>query len=67
MAAIPNWICPRLSGETIDALTGRIEVVSRRSAGPDILEDAHWADPSTLEAFSRVIDKIGSRSGRCWS
>ena len=23
-----------------------------------ILEDAHWADPSSLEVFGRVVDKI---------
>ena len=25
-----------------------------------ILEDAHWADPSSLEVFGRLVDKIGS-------
>src|SRR5258707_13277192 len=24
-----------------------------------ILEDAHWTDPTSLEAFSRTIDQIG--------
>ena len=25
-----------------------------------IFEDAHWADPSSLEVFGRLVDKIGS-------
>ena len=31
-----------------------------------IFEDAHWADPSSLEAFSRLVDKIGAY-GLCFS
>jgi class 3 adenylate cyclase/predicted ATPase len=55
-------LIPRLKRQkTIDALTGRIEVVSRDLPILMILEDAHWADPSTLEAFGRVIDKIAAQ------
>jgi class 3 adenylate cyclase/predicted ATPase len=55
-------LIPTLKRErTIEALTGRIEVVSRELPVLMILEDAHWADPSTLEAFGRVVDKIGSQ------
>ena len=55
-------LIPRLRRQkTIEALTGRIEVVSRDLPILMILEDAHWADPSTLEAFGRVIDKIASQ------
>jgi class 3 adenylate cyclase/predicted ATPase len=55
-------LIPRLRRQrTIEALSGRIEVVSRELPILMILEDAHWADPSTLEAFGRVIDKIASQ------
>src|SRR6185437_12888713 len=55
-------LIPTLKRErTIEALTGRIEVVSRDLPILMVLEDAHWADPSTLEAFGRVVDKIGSQ------
>ena len=55
-------LIPRLRRQkTMEALTGRIEVVSRDLPILMIVEDAHWADPSTLEAFRRVIDKIASQ------
>ena len=25
-----------------------------------ILEDAHWADPTSLEAFGRIVDRIAT-------
>jgi class 3 adenylate cyclase len=34
---------------TIQALTGQIEAIARQSPVLMILEDAHWADPSSLE------------------
>jgi class 3 adenylate cyclase/predicted ATPase len=45
--------------QTFEALTTQIEVFSRRSPVLMIFEDAHWADPTTLEAFGRAImDRI---------
>ena len=44
----------------MEALTGRVEVISRQSPVLLVLEDAHWADPSSLEAFGRLIDKIAA-------
>ncbi|HTZ68045.1 MAG TPA: adenylate/guanylate cyclase domain-containing protein, partial [Roseiarcus sp.] len=46
--------------KTMEALMGRIEAISRRSPVLIIIEDAHWADPSSLEAFGRVLDHIGA-------
>jgi class 3 adenylate cyclase/predicted ATPase len=43
---------------TIDALTGQIEAIARQSPVLMILEDAHWADPSSLEVLSRLVDRI---------
>jgi class 3 adenylate cyclase/predicted ATPase len=45
--------------QTIEVLTGQIEAIARQSSVLMILEDAHWADPSSLEVLSRLIDKIG--------
>ena len=44
--------------KTMEALIGHIEAASRQSAVLMILEDAHWADPSSLEAFGRLVDRI---------
>jgi class 3 adenylate cyclase len=43
--------------KTLDALVGRIEGVARRTPVLMIFEDAHWADPSSLEVFGRLIEK----------
>ena len=44
--------------KTLEALIGQIEVISRQSPVLMILEDAHWADPSSLEVLGQVVDKI---------
>jgi len=44
--------------KTLEALIGRIETKARRTPVLMILEDAHWADPSSLEVFARLVDKI---------
>jgi predicted ATPase len=43
---------------TMEALIRRIEVLSRQSPVLMVFEDAHWADPSSLELFGRLVDKI---------
>jgi class 3 adenylate cyclase/predicted ATPase len=43
---------------TFEALTAQIEALARRSPVLMIFEDAHWADPTTLEAFGRAVDRI---------
>jgi class 3 adenylate cyclase/predicted ATPase len=42
----------------LEALTAQMEVLSRQKPVLMIFEDAHWADPTSLEAFSRVVDRI---------
>jgi class 3 adenylate cyclase/predicted ATPase len=42
---------------TLEALTAQVEVLSRQKPVLMILEDAHWADPSSIEAFSRAVDR----------
>ena len=41
---------------TLEALTAQVEALSRQKAVLMILEDAHWADPTSMEAFSRAVD-----------
>jgi class 3 adenylate cyclase/tetratricopeptide (TPR) repeat protein len=40
------------------ALVRQIETLSGHSPALLVLEDAHWADPSTLETFGKLIDVI---------
>jgi len=42
---------------TLEALTAQVEGLSRQKPVPMILEDAHWADPTSIEAFSRAVDR----------
>jgi predicted ATPase len=44
--------------KTMEALTAQIESLSLQNPVMMILEDAHWADPTSLEAFGRAIDRI---------
>ena len=47
--------------KTLEALIGQIEAVARQSPVLMVLEDAHWADHSTLELFGRLADKIDAQ------
>jgi class 3 adenylate cyclase/predicted ATPase len=44
--------------KTLEALTAQVEALSRQNPVLMIFEDCHWNDPSTFEAFSRLIDRI---------
>jgi AAA ATPase domain/Adenylate and Guanylate cyclase catalytic domain len=44
--------------KTLEALGSQMEALSRTEPVLMILEDAHWADPTSLEAFSRVVDHL---------
>jgi class 3 adenylate cyclase/predicted ATPase/tRNA A37 threonylcarbamoyladenosine biosynthesis protein TsaE len=43
---------------TLEALTTQIEALAQRSPVLMIFEDAQWADPTSVEAFGRAIDRI---------
>src|SRR6516164_6527251 len=43
---------------TLEALTAQVEALSRQNPVLMIFEDAHWADPTSLEAFGRVVDRV---------
>src|SRR5262245_25473886 len=44
--------------KTLEALTTQMETLSRQKPVLMIFEDAHWADPTSLESFGRVVDRI---------
>ena len=46
--------------KTLEALTARVEALSRQSPLLMIFEDAHWTDPTSLETFGRVVDRVRS-------
>src|SRR5262249_38107786 len=41
-----------------DALVWQLEVLARFTPVLTIFEDAHWTDPTSLELFSRLVDRI---------
>jgi class 3 adenylate cyclase/predicted ATPase len=46
--------------QTLEALTSQLAGLARQQPVLMILEDAHWVDPTSLEAFGRVVDRIKS-------
>jgi class 3 adenylate cyclase/predicted ATPase len=44
--------------QTFEALRLQIEALTRSRPVLMILEDAHWADPTSLEAFGQTVDQI---------
>jgi predicted ATPase len=44
--------------KTLEALTVQLEALSHQKPVLMIFEDAHWADPTSLEAFGRAVDRI---------
>jgi class 3 adenylate cyclase/tetratricopeptide (TPR) repeat protein len=45
---------------TLEALIAQIEALTGQNPVLMIFEDAHWTDPTSLEVFSRVVDRIRS-------
>ena len=43
---------------TLEALTAQLAGLARRQPVLMIFEDAHWTDPTSLEAFGRTVDRI---------
>jgi class 3 adenylate cyclase/predicted ATPase len=44
--------------ETLEALVLQVVALSRQNPVLMIFEDAHWIDPTSLELFGRMVDKI---------
>ena len=45
---------------TLEALVSQLEALTQRRPVLMILEDAHWTDPTSLEIFGRIIDRVRS-------
>ncbi|MFB9265049.1 AAA family ATPase [Bradyrhizobium erythrophlei] len=43
---------------TLEALTSQLAGLARRQPVLMIFEDAHWTDPTSLEVFGRIVDRI---------
>jgi class 3 adenylate cyclase/predicted ATPase len=43
---------------TLEALTSQLAGLANQQPVLMIFEDAHWTDPTSLEAFGRVVDRI---------
>jgi predicted ATPase len=43
---------------TLEALNLQMEILSRSHPVLMIVEDVHWSDPTSLEAFGRAVDRI---------
>jgi predicted ATPase/class 3 adenylate cyclase len=46
--------------KTLEALFAQVETFARKSPVLMIFEDAHWADPTSLEAFGRAVNRIAA-------
>ena len=46
--------------KTLGALVSQMEALSRQNPVLMIFEDAHWTDPTSLELFGRIVDRIPS-------
>jgi class 3 adenylate cyclase/predicted ATPase len=46
--------------QTLEALSSQLAELARQQPVLMILEDAHWVDPTSLEAFGGVVDRIKS-------
>jgi predicted ATPase len=44
--------------KTLEALVLQVAAITRQNPVLMIFEDAHWADPTSLELFDRIVDKI---------
>ena len=48
--------------KTLEALHAQVETFARKNPVLMIFEDVHWADPTSLEAFGRAVDRIAALS-----
>ncbi len=48
--------------KTLEALTAQVEALSRQNPLLILFEDAHWTDPTSLETFGLIVDRVSSLS-----
>jgi class 3 adenylate cyclase/predicted ATPase len=66
MLSLPNDECrPKLDStpeqrrqRTLSALVSQTEALARANPVLMIFEDAHWADPTSLEVLGRIVDRV---------
>ena len=46
--------------KTLEALIAQVAAFARKNPVLMIFEDAHWSDPTSLEAFGRAVDRIAT-------
>ena len=46
---------------TLEALVTQVDVLAHQHPVLMIFEDAHWTDPTSLEAFGRAVNRIATR------
>jgi class 3 adenylate cyclase/predicted ATPase len=50
----------RQKDETLSSLVNMMAAVAKSKASVVLFEDAHWADPTTLEALNVLVDRVDS-------
>jgi predicted ATPase len=58
--ALPPLTPPERKARIFRALLTQLEGLARRNPVLLVLEDAHWCDPTTLELFDRVVERVAS-------
>ena len=46
--------------KTLEALFTQVQTFAHKNPVLMIFEDAHWSDPTSLEAFGRAVDRIAT-------
>jgi class 3 adenylate cyclase/tetratricopeptide (TPR) repeat protein len=46
--------------KTLEALFTQVQTVARKNPVLMIFEDAHWSDPTSLEAFGRTVNRVAT-------
>src|SRR6188472_190467 len=58
---IPRSSLRRSSGgKTLEAVVTQVQTFASKNPVLMIFEDAHWSDPTSLEAFGRAVDRIAT-------
>ena len=65
VVAAERWTLPHARSDrtaathrTLEALTAQVEALSRSKPALMIFEDAHWIDPTSLEALGLTVDRL---------
>ena len=53
-----DYDAAQLRAKTMEALHAQVVTLCARGPVLMILEDAHWIDPTTLEAFGRMVERL---------